>query len=94
MERLEQDAIRSISPVLTVCVFSLLTGDSLKLGKFLLKMFFNVYLFLRQRETEHEWRRGRERERERERERIPSKLHTTSVEPDVGLEPKNREIMT
>ena len=24
---------------------------------------------------------------ERERERIPSKLHTVSTEPDVGLEP-------
>ena len=38
--------------------------------------------------------RGRERERERERGRIPSRLHTVSTEPDVGLIPTNREIMT
>ena len=40
----------------------------------------------------------RERERERERERlrltIPSRLCTVSVEPDVGLELRNREIGT
>ena len=39
-------------------------------------------------------RGGSERERERERERIPSRLHTVSTEPDVGLEPTNCEIMT
>ena len=33
-------------------------------------------------------------QRERGRERIPSRLHTVSVEPDVGLELTNREIMT
>ena len=42
--------------------------------------------------------RGREREGERERERlrerIPSRLHAVSTEPDVGLKPLNREIMT
>ena len=31
---------------------------------------------------------------ERERERIPSRLHTGSTEPDMGLEPTNCEIMT
>ena len=36
----------------------------------------------------------RERERERERERIPSRLHTVSTEPDVGLGLTNCEIMT
>ena len=41
-------------------------------------------------EGQREW----ERERERERLRIPSKLHTASTEPDVGLEPMNHEIMT
>ena len=34
-----------------------------------------------------------EEQRERERERIPSRLCTVSLEPDVGLEPTNREIM-
>ena len=36
----------------------------------------------------------RERERERERQRIPSRLYTVRVEPDMGLEPMNCEIMT
>ena len=31
---------------------------------------------------------------EREGEGIPSKLHTVSMEPDVGLKLKNHEIMT
>ena len=44
----------------------------------------------------HKQGRGREREgaRERERERIPSRLHTASAEPDVGLDPTNGEIRT
>ena len=33
-------------------------------------------------------------QRERGRERIPSRLHTVSVELDAGLEPTNCEIMT
>ena len=39
-------------------------------------------------EREHEQGRGREQER------IPSRLHTISAEPDVGLEPTNCKIMT
>ena len=35
-----------------------------------------------------------EGERERGRERIPSRLHTVSVEPDMGLKPTSQEIMT
>ena len=42
--------------------------------------------------------REKERERaaqcEREAERIPSRLHTVSEEPDMGLNPINRDIMT
>ena len=34
------------------------------------------------------------RDRERGRERIPSRLLTFSAEPDSGLDPTNREIMT
>ena len=34
------------------------------------------------------------RGRERGRERIPSRLHTVSTEPDVGLDLTNHEIMT
>ena len=46
------------------------------------KIFFkNVYVFI-------------SREREWEKERIPSRLHTVSPEPDVGLELMNHEIMT
>ena len=37
--------------------------------------------------------RAGEGQREK-RERIPSRLHTVGMEPDVGLEPVNREIMT
>ena len=46
--------------------------------------FLKVYLFIFERE--------RERERETERYRIPSRLCTVSVEPDVGLELTNGEI--
>ena len=34
------------------------------------------------------------RGRERQRERILSRLRAVSAEPDVGLDPMNREIMT
>ena len=33
-------------------------------------------------------------EREGETDRIPSRLHTVSTEPDMGLKLTNREIMT
>ena len=33
-------------------------------------------------------------EGERERERIPSRPHTTTIEPDAGLKLPDREIMT
>ena len=54
------------------------------------------------REREHKWGKGRQRERERERDRdrdrerqrIPSRLHTVSMEPDAGLELTNHKIMT
>ena len=39
------------------------------------KIFFNVYLFLRQRETEHEWGRGRKRGRHRIRNRPQALSH-------------------
>ena len=35
-----------------------------------------------------------ERERERGRERIPSQLCSVSVEPHIGVDPTNHEIMT
>ena len=50
-----------------------------------LKVFFKVQLFVL---------REREREREQGRERIPSRVHTIGTEPDTGLEPANREVMT
>ena len=50
---------------------------------------FNVYLsILRQRANTS--REGAERGRER----IPSRLCTVNTEPDVGLEPTSREIVT
>ena len=54
--------------------------------------FFNVYLFLRETETECEWV-GAEREGGTESEG-GSRLQAVSTEPDVGLEPVNREIKT
>ena len=57
----------------------------------IIKSFFNISFFkfiYFEREREH--KRGRQRGRER----IPSKLHSVSVEPDEGLKLMNREIMT
>ena len=53
--------------------------------------FFNVYLFLRERE--HTSRGGAEREGDTESE-AGSRLRAVSTEPDAGLKPTNREIMT
>ena len=46
-------------------------------------------MFIFGRERENEQGRGRERERER----FPSRLHTANMEPNVGLEFTNHEIM-
>ena len=35
-----------------------------------------------------------ESESEREKERIPSRIRAVSTQPNVGLKPRNREIMT
>ena len=56
-----------------------------------LLLFFNVYLFLREKETEH--KKGRDREGDTEPE-AGSRLRAVSTEPDAGLEITNREIMT
>ena len=57
--------------------------------------FFNLHLFLRERERERESenRGGTEREGDAESE-AGSRLRAVSTEPDAGLEPTNREIMT
>ena len=54
-------------------------------------IFLDLFI-LRVREREHRYksRRGREGERQR----IPSRLCTGSMEPNVGLELTNHEIMT
>ena len=60
-------------------------------------MFFNVYSLLRQRVREggREGEQGRDRERAGDTEsEAGSRLRAVSTEPDVGLEPTNREIMT
>ena len=63
----------------------------------ILSFYFKDYLFW---ETETEREGGRERERMcasgggAERNRIPSRLHTVSAEPNVGLTLMNHEIMT
>ena len=54
--------------------------------------FFNVDLFLKDRETE--WSRGgAEREGDTGSE-TGSRLRAVSTEPDAGLEPTDREIVT
>ena len=56
-----------------------------------------IYLFLKiyfEREREDVHTSGRGAEREGGREKIPSRLRTVSIKPDVGLKPTNREIMT
>ena len=59
------------------------------------KKFFNVFLiyFLKERERQSMSRGGTERERDTELE-AGSRLYAVSTEPEVGLEPTNREIMT
>ena len=47
-----------------------------------------------ERENEHVHEQGKGRERERERERVPSRLQAFGMEPDVGLELTNPEIVT
>ena len=49
-------------------------------------MFFNVYLFLREREREHTNGEGAER--------AGPQLQAVSAEPDMGLKPTNHDIMT
>ena len=48
---------------------------------------------MREKETEHESRGGAEREGDTESE-AGSRLRAVSTEPNVGLEPTDREIMT
>ena len=56
-------------------------------------VFLSLFI-LRERERERERTSGGGAEREGEKERIPSRLHTVSMKPSVGLEPMNREITT
>ena len=56
------------------------------------KNFFLMFYFISDREREAECEIGRGRERGSNRTR--SRLQAVSTEPDTGLEPTNREIMT
>ena len=51
-----------------------------------------MFIFERERETEHEWG-GVEREGDTESE-AGSRLQAVSTEPDAGLGPTDREIVT
>ena len=53
-----------------------------------------ILFILKENESESERECEQGKGRERGRERIPSRLHTVSVEPNMGLEPTNCEIMT
>ena len=62
-----------------------LTALKITLNFFFIPFLLGFVLFIYLRETETA--RGGEEQREKQRERIPSRLHTVSAEPDVGLEP-------
>ena len=53
--------------------------------------FFLKFIYLGETERQHVSGRGRERRTESE---AGSRLRAVSTEPDAGLEPTNREIMT
>ena len=55
--------------------------------------FLNVYLFLRERERERASKGGAERGGDTESE-TGSRLRAVGTEPDAGLEPTNREMVT
>ena len=50
-------------------------------------------MFIFERQREHEWGRGREREGDTESD-AGSRLQAVSTEPNMGLKPTNRGIMT
>ena len=58
-----------------------------------LPLFFNVYLFLRERASEHELGEG-QRERGDTESEAGSRLRAVSTEPDAELELTSCEIMT
>ena len=61
----------------------------------LFKKIFNVYfIFERERERDSVSREGAERERGDTDLEAGPRLPAVSTEPDAGLEPTNREIMT
>ena len=57
------------------------------------KIFFNVYLFLRDRGRQSLSRGGTKREGDTE-PKAGSRLWAVSTEPNAGLKPTHREIMT
>ena len=59
-----------------------------------MNIFFKFIFFLRERKSTCADVQVGEGPRETERERIPSRSHTVSTEPDIGLEPMNQEIIT
>ena len=59
----------------------------------MISLFFNVYLFLKERQTEHKQRGGAETEEDTE-SKAGSRLQVVSTEPDATLEPTNPKIMT
>ena len=56
-------------------------------------LFLSLFIF-RKRERERERACKQRKDRERGRERTPNRLRTISTEPNAGLEPTKREIVT
>ena len=55
--------------------------------------FKNVYLFLREKQRQRQSVSRRRAERETE-SKAGSKLQAVDIEPDTGLKPTNREMLT
>ena len=87
--------MRDVAGVHGMGSLTLIAPYTCKLLKKYCILFFNVHLFLRERERETECERGRGREREGDTEsEAGSRLRAVGTEPDAGLEPTDREIMT
>ena len=67
--------------------------NCLEIEEFLVKICFNVYLFLKEREIDSVSRGGAEREGNTQ-SKAGSRFSAVSTEPNVGLELTNCEIMT
>ena len=92
-------AIQYINIITATLIFKLHTSltvikNNTYLIFYLRKKFLSLFIYF-ERATESEWGRGKGGGGgKRGRERIPSRLHSVSTEPDMGLELTNCEFLT